>query len=141
MEASNMSKKNASMPREAALGVWLNAASLLLGVLKGVLLPVTGPPWIGFLSIGVVAALTVAVARGLNWARITLLVLFLLGLPLVFFVWDLLLREGAASVAILLVQTIAQFAALVLLFRPASNAWFRRRTRGNGTIMESHTSA
>lgn len=136
-----MSKKNAGMPREVAFGVWLNAATLLLGALKLVLLPITGPLWIGLFSLGVVAVLTVAVAKGLNWARITLLVLFLLGLPLIFFIRDLLLREGAASVAILFVQTIAQLVALVLLFRPASNAWFRPRSRRRGTTVESRTSA
>jgi uncharacterized membrane protein len=78
-------------------------------------------------SLGVVAALTAAVAKGLNWARVTLLVLFLLGLPLIFFIRDLLLREGAASVAILFIQTIAQLVALVFLFLPDSNAWFRRQ--------------
>lgn len=136
-----MSENITRRPRAATLGVWLIVASLLLGVLKGVVLPVAGPLWIGFVTGAILAALTAAVARGRNWARVTWLVLFLLGLPVIFFVGDLLLREGAASVAILVVQTIAQLVALVLLFRPSSNAWFRRRARTEGGAVESHTPA
>ena len=123
------------------MGVWLIVASLLLGVFKGVLLPVASPLWIGIVTGAILAALTVAVARGRNWARVTWLVLFLLGLPVIFFVGDLLLREGAASVAILVGQTIAQFVALVLLFQPSSNAWFRHRVRTDGGAVESHNPA
>ena len=73
---------NSRSPWEVTLGVWLNVASLLLGVMKGVLLPIPGPLWIAITSLTVVAALTAAVAWGHNWARVTLLVMFLLGLPL-----------------------------------------------------------
>ncbi|MDZ4356400.1 MAG: hypothetical protein U1B84_08290 [Variovorax sp.] len=122
-----MSESNAGAPKEARLGTGLAVFSLVLGAIKGVLLPVPGPLWIAMTVLAILAALVFAVAKGFNWARIAFLVLFLLGLPSLYFVRESLLQEGVPSLVILLAQTAVQFAALVLWFLPTSNAWFRQR--------------
>lgn len=112
-------------PVEASRAIWLIAASLVLGVLRCVLLPPPGPLWVAYVTVALLAALTFAIARGANWARIVFLVLFLLGLPGMFFIGNLLLQEGPVALGVLTVQTVLQAGALVLLFLPVSTLWFR----------------
>ena len=61
-----------------------------------------------------------------NWARITFLVLFIVGVP--FSVLPLLQSLSAASVSGLIgiLQMVGQVVALVMLFQGTSNAWFRK---------------
>jgi hypothetical protein len=65
------------------------------------------------------------IERGRNWARITYLVLYLVGLP--FFVLSLLAtwRYSLIAAGSGLVQTLLQTVALVLLFLRPSREWFR----------------
>jgi len=79
-----------------------------------------------FLTITIMLTLVYNIGAGRNWARITLLVLFGLGLPLAI---QPLLQSFSLhpfSGVLGVVQIVAQITALVLLFRPESNAWFRR---------------
>ena len=91
-----------------------------------------GPALI-FIGMSVVSAiwlftayLVAMVEKGRNWARITYLVLFLLGLP--FIVMSLKtanwrLEPVAALSAV--TQTVLQAIAMVLVFIPASRRWYR----------------
>jgi phosphatidylserine synthase len=84
-------------------------------------------------SIGVLLFITALLAlliwrasQGKNWARITLLVLFLIGLlPFAFTVRSEFSRSvGLASLSVL--QAALQGASLVILFTRPVNPWFRR---------------
>ena len=114
-------------PKSVVLGVSLFVGTIAIGTLRTLVLPAPGPRWIAATVLIVMLALTIAVWRRRNWARILVLVLFLVGLPTVFFIRELLLQEGSVSVAILLVQTAMQCGALLYLFARESNAWFRAR--------------
>ena len=116
-----------AQPKPAKFAVWLIAASLALGALKLAAVPVPGPAWLGLVILGVLAAFTVAIAKGANWARIVFLILFLIGLPGMSLIKDQLVQEGFVSASIAVVQTLLQLAATVLLFLPVSNAWFRNK--------------
>jgi hypothetical protein len=61
-----------------------------------------------------------------NWARITFLILFIVGLP--FSVLPLLQSLSATPVSGLIgiLQVVGQIVALVMLFQGTSNAWFRK---------------
>ena len=97
------------------------------------------PPSITALGIGIVIFFVAIIAgiilfftrqiwRGKNWARITLLVLCLLGiLPSI----PNLLQAFSANVIdglIQSVQWILEIVALIFLFRKESSAWFRAKT-------------
>ena len=71
------------------------------------------------------AYLVAMVEKGRNWARITYLVLFLLGLP--FLVMSYWANWRMAPIAALsgTTQTLLQAVAVVLVFVPASRRWFR----------------
>ncbi|RJX30007.1 MAG: hypothetical protein C4525_13265 [Desulfarculus sp.] len=82
-----------------------------------------------YLIVAVVLAVLVLfiylIGRGVNWARIVMLVLFLIGLP--FAVLDLPHKLTAQPVPALVEmgQVAAQVVAFVLLFARDANAWFR----------------
>ena len=71
------------------------------------------------------AYLVAMVEQGRNWARITYLVLFLLGLP--FLAKAFYTNGWQANIAMLSVitQTVLQAVALTLVFAPTSRRWFR----------------
>ena len=126
-DSTDNSFMTSATPWQVSRAAWLIAASLALGVLKIMLVPTPGPLWLVFATIAVLLAFTAAIAKGKNWARITFTVMFGLGLPSVFFIREQLLREGSISVLVMAVQTVLQLTAVVLLFLPASNGWFRGR--------------
>ena len=108
-------------------------ASIGVGVIKAILdlarVAAGVPVWFTVLTIivtfGIMIFLIVKISAGRNWARITMLVLFLIGLP---FSIPLVLQEFSANffVAILsIAQIILQAIALVFLFQQPSNAWFK----------------
>jgi hypothetical protein len=82
--------------------------------------------------LGLPLFLVVKISRGLNWARIAFLGLFLLGITLIvgFDLTSLgraqLRAQGLQSIYGIL-QTLIQAWALVLLFKPESNIWFNSR--------------
>lgn len=71
--------------------------------------------------------LAFALWRRQNWSRILLLILFLIGLPMMFGIQEMLVQRGAFGVVILVAQTILQGVSLALLFSGDSGAWYRRR--------------
>ena len=130
-DPEDVESSESGTPIHVKRAVWLLAGSLALGAIKTSLAPVHGSLWVVVATIAIVAGLTAAISRGVNWARVTFLVLFLLGLPGMFFIRELLLRESRVSLVILAAQTVFQLTAAALLFLPASTAWFRNRGRSN----------
>jgi len=64
------------------------------------------------------------IEQGRNWARITYLVLFVLGVPFIIYVY--LTSEVSAFLIILgIVGMIMQIIALVFLFQKPSSDWFK----------------
>jgi hypothetical protein len=78
------------------------------------------------LTVGITYALIKCIGLGMKWARVVLLVLFLLGVAV--FPWTLLvLLKASIVVAVLsLLQAILQIIALYFLFSRASTQWFDR---------------
>ena len=76
-------------------------------------------------TLGVIWLLTYKTGKGRNWARITLLVLLVFGIP--FFVQSLLQNLAANPFSGLLGigQTVLQIISLVLLFQRQSTDWFK----------------
>ena len=76
--------------------------------------------------LGITFALIKCIGLGMKWARVVLLVLFLLGVAV--FPWTLLvLLKASIVVAVLsLLQAILQIIALYFLFSRASTQWFDR---------------
>lgn len=74
-----------------------------------------------------------AARRGSGVARLLLTVLFLVGLPVVSYIFGP--GVPSLSVVITLLQVALQAAALALLFTPSSREWFARggRQRGPGS--------
>ena len=81
--------------------------------------------------IGVLAVLLVFMGMRMNWARIVYLLLFIVGLPSGAKGIVHALDADALVGAISIVQIALQIIALVLLFMPESNAWFRNRETGS----------
>lgn len=83
-----------------------------------------------FIAFGLMALLVYKIGAGRNWARLTFLVLFLIGVPLVI----LPLLQSLSAVPISGVLGIAQFAgqaaALGMLFAEPAATWFRQPTAG-----------
>jgi hypothetical protein len=66
--------------------------------------------------------------RGKNWARITYLVLFILGAPFSIYLLIKSMVFEPISDLISIVQFVLQIIALVFLFQKNSNAWFKLQT-------------
>jgi hypothetical protein len=81
--------------------------------------------------IGVLALLLVFIGMRKNWARIVYLLLFLIGVPSGAKGIVHALDTDALVGAISIIQIALQLIALVLLFHPESNAWFRNRETGS----------
>lgn len=115
-------------PQSVVWGLILWWAQAAVGVVSGIVPPRTGPivdPQAGMEALVFLFVMWVIIFlsfvfllietwQGKNWARVTLLVMSVLGLP--FIPWGDAIGLG---------QTSIQFVALVLLFVPASNQWFR----------------
>ena len=65
------------------------------------------------------------IGRGRNWARITLLVFFLLGLPLSILPLIRSFTISPISGVLGLAQVILQIVAIVFLFQQDASAWFK----------------
>jgi hypothetical protein len=120
-------------PESVSNAVRLMYASFGVGILRSALefqsLNETVPTgfifgiWIAVSAI--MLFLIYSISRGRNWARITFLVLFAIGLP--FAVQPLLqsLSTQLVSGILGIAQMVAQITALVLLFQASANVWFR----------------
>ena len=92
-----------------------------------VMFPVFVPLFIMFFVLGITwLFIFIMIGKGRNWARITFLVLFIIGIP--FSVLPLMQSLAANPISGLLgiVQTIIQIVAIVFLFQKPSSEWFRK---------------
>lgn len=92
----------------------IGLANVVAGLMAGSIANTVFVWWILTFVALFVVWIVVKIASGRNWARVTFLVLFVLGLP--FAQWQN---------TVLVIQSGFELAALVLLFVPASNEWFR----------------
>lgn len=63
--------------------------------------------------------------QGRNWARIVFFIFFVLG---IYPAMLLMPAEAERSIAVVIgsiLQTVSQFAAIILMYLPASNTWFK----------------
>ena len=76
--------------------------------------------------VGVSFALIKCIGFGMKWARVVLLVLFLLGLAVLPWTFIALLNASMVVAVLSLLQTILQIIALYYLFSRTSTLWFDR---------------
>ena len=81
----------------------------------------------------VVIALAIVMVKRQNWARIMLLLIGLAAVPAAALAFEALSEDAPADVHNLTigiaVQALVILAAVVLMFRPSANRWFRTRRR------------
>jgi len=77
-------------------------------------------------TVGITFALIKCIGLGMKWARIVLLVLFLLGLVVYPWTFVAVLKVSMLVAVLILLQTILQIIALYYLFSRASTQWFNR---------------
>ena len=137
-------QNNATKPSQVSLAVKLLYACLGIGLISSGRLIFRGSVAtneaagvvVTILIMGVIffVFLTVCIDKGKNWARIALLVLFLLGLP---FSLPSLLSGFNQSLTIEtispLVQDILLIVALALLFQRTSAGWFKQKAVQHST--------
>ena len=125
---------NTQRPGSVGIAVKLLWTSMAVGIAKILLdyahlSALASAAFTGFIlvsTLALMAILIVMISKGKNWARITYLVLFLLGLVPTL---PVIMTEFARSplVGILtVVQVGLQVYALCLLFSKAGGAWFRK---------------
>jgi len=117
------------MPDEVRIAVSLLYASLLVGIAKVIVNPKPLPNAFGIsvmvLVFGVLIWLAVKVSARKNWARITLLVLFVLGLPVSLVYLPFEFSKSKVFFYLDVLQILLQGAATTLLFG-SSAAFFRK---------------
>ena len=130
-----METKSVDKPSQIDTAVSLLWASLAIGFVKSLMDmqhmgSQASPAFINFILISVIAVmvlLIVFISKGKNWARITFLVLFVLGsLPSV----PLLLGEFTRSPvlgAFSIIQFVLQVIALYLIFTKPGSSWFKKQ--------------
>jgi len=122
-----------SRPLDIDRGVKLAYASLLLGIVADVvdfrhlLASATDNLTTLVLAYGIPLFLILKVSSGRNWARIVLLLMFLVGLGVyaMFFPHDIL-KRNPMEVFVTIMPTLLQGAALFFWFKRSSGAWFKR---------------
>jgi len=76
--------------------------------------------------VGITFALIKCIGMGMKWARVVLLVLFLVGLAVLPWTFVAVLKASMFVAVLSLMQTILQIIALYYLFSRASTQWFNR---------------
>ena len=139
-----------AQPQKVNTAVKLLYASLGLGIISSVLFPpgldevssfdsaLNDSLFIFFtagLTFGLIWLLIYMIGKGKNWARITFLVFFIIGIPLSIVTFPLYLLSLSDTPVIdgslFLVQTGMDLVALVFLFQGESSAWFKALKQSN----------
>jgi hypothetical protein len=127
------------MPKTASSGVKLMWTSICIGVLNATIhwsqittqAPVVFAALILLTTFGTTIWLTHKISLGRNWARITFLILTILGSTFYVARPSLMFAGPTLEVVLATATAILQLAALVLFFLHPSNQWFRSiRTLG-----------
>jgi hypothetical protein len=121
-------------PRAASIAIWLLWMSIAIEVLAKVLdvhdklqreATVVVASGITMALVGVVCGLIVMTGRRRNWARIGYAVLFALGMGYFVTHWQEVVDGPFRDLLSIVMQSGLQIVAMMLLFLPSSNAWFR----------------
>ena len=140
-------------PRKVNTALNLLYASLGIGVISSGLFPIelNGASSFGsalidslftFFIFGLMLLLYYMIGKGKNWARITFLVFFIMGLPLSIIILPMYLSLSDTPIIpgiLSLVQTGMDLVALVFLFQGESSAWFKAIKQSNAHITETNT--
>ena len=129
-----MEAKNVEKPSQINTAVNLLWASLAIGFVKSImdmqqLGSQASPAFTNFILISVIAVMAlfiVFISKGKNWARITLLVLFILGsLPSIPLILGEFIRSPVLG-AFSLIQIVLQVVAMYLVFTKPGAMWFKK---------------
>jgi hypothetical protein len=128
-----MEQNQTARPPRVGTAVKLLYITLGIGVLRSIMdasmyAEMAPPAFVKLITIfviGVMGFLIILIGKGRNWARITFLVFFIIGIP--FAAFPLMQSVGANPISgrIGVVQIIIQIVALVFLFQKLSSDWFR----------------
>ena len=134
----NMNEGQSSRPSRVGQAVTVLYVTLGIGVLRSIMEAQRFPQglsvgfvmfvmFVTFAVLGLLCLFVYMIAKGRNWARITFLVLFTIGIP--FSVLPLLQSLAANPVSGLLgvAQVVLQFVALTFLFQKPSSDWFKEK--------------
>ena len=118
-----MEQDQTTRPREVGTAVTLIYITFGIGLLRAIM--GGAPVLLTLVFIGIMYLFVFQIGKGRNWARITFLVLTILGLP--FSVHSLTQTFTANPVSGLLEigQIVMQIIALVFLFQRPASDWFR----------------
>jgi hypothetical protein len=131
-----------SRPRDVEVGIRLLFGSLLLALIAFVvrdfhkyidLRSAVGDIGSDAFTFGFMLFFVLKISSGRNWARITFLIVFVLGLILIIgisltsFGLAQLRTQGLLINVCAIFQTLVQGVALAFLFKSESNAWFKSR--------------
>lgn len=122
-----------AQPSRVATAIKLLYATLAIGLIRSIIessrhseaSSVGFVLFVSFTVFGLMWLLIYMTGKGRNWARITLLVLFVLGVPLS--IWPMIqsLTQDPISGILGLVQVVMQVVALMFLFQAKSSGWFK----------------
>ena len=128
-----MEQNQTTRPPRVGTAVKLLYITLGIGVLRSIMdasmyTEMASPAFvmlITFFVLGLMGFFIFMIGKGRNWARITFLVFFIIGIP--FAAFPLMQSVGANPISgrIGVVQIIIQIVALVFLFQKLSSDWFR----------------
>ena len=133
MEVPNEQNLSIEKPPVVTRAAQLLYASIAIGFVSsivGIAYEISGSSIVFALAplilfFGLFAFLVFKISKGRNWARITFLIIFLLGVPFAIPMYTQELKRnflsGSLSIFIALLQSVAVF----LLFRKNSNLWFK----------------
>jgi hypothetical protein len=117
-------------PRAVHTAVTILWVGLGIGILNSLFVSTlsnsSGAHAVQFVVVGVMAVIIAMISRGSNGARITFLVLYLLGLISMVVTFPLLLRvTSSRSLLLQLTGSVLQTVAMILLFQREASEWFR----------------
>ena len=140
-------------PQKVDTAVKLLYASLGLGIISSVLFPprldevssfgsALNDSLFFFFIFGPLFLLYYMIGKGKNWARITFLVFFIIGIPLSIATFPLYLLLFSYTPfidgSLFLAHTGMQLVALVFLFQEESSAWFKAIKQSNAHITQTN---
>lgn len=141
-----------AQPQKVDTAVKLLYASLGFGIISSILFPprldevssfdsALNDSLFSFFIFGPLFLLYYMIGKGKNWARITYLVFFIMGIPLSIVVFPIYLSLSDTPVisgTLSLVQTGMQLVAMVFLFQGESSAWFKAIKQSNAHITQTN---
>lgn len=123
-------------PRVVSIILWLLWVNIAIEILDKILdvrdaWPTVSiavvPSAITTIMVGVLCWLIFMIGRRRNWARITYALLFAFGMIFHLVSWQNTLQSPPRELIAIVLQSVLQLSAMILVFLPASNAWFRSR--------------